>query len=314
MRHHEPALRATAPGDGDRCCHAGAVADTVGMSVAQAVDLLAATTGDAYELVGQLRGGETGAHMVKDPMGRRLVVKWDAGPTSDARRHGVVLSERLRVDGGWPVPRQRTVVVEDCLFVLQEFMPGAPVEIVTHGLVDRLLDLHARRIGLARSSDPSRWPARLIETLTVGGEGYCRHESLRGHDGRTETLVTAIEAFGRGLAPDDLTAGDVVHWDLHPGNLLHEQGTLSAVVDTDFAQVGDAAFDLVTLALASLALSCDDGVRSRLFAAAFDDLSAVRRRAYLGHLFIRFLDWPIRRGRDEEVEFWLGHAGPMLDL
>jgi aminoglycoside phosphotransferase (APT) family kinase protein len=148
----------------------------------------------------------------------------------------------------------------------------------------------------------------------VGGEGYCRHESLRDYDERTAALVAGIESFGRAVHPDDLDAGDVVHFDLHPGNILHQRGRLSAVVDTDFAQVGDAAFDLVTLALASLALSCDRGVRSRLFAAAFDGLSDVRRRAYLGHLFIRFLDWPIRRGRHDEVGFWLGHAESMLDL
>jgi hypothetical protein len=284
------------------------------MNAAQAVALLAATTGDTYELIGRLSGGETGAHEVHGPTGRRLVVKWDTGPSSEPRRQAVLLSERLRGDMGWPVPRQRTVVVDDCLFVLQDFMPGAPIEILGHDVVDRLFELHARRIGGARPADPSRWPAALIETLIVGGEDYCRHESLRGYDRRTATLVDGIEAFGRAVAPDDLVAGDVVHWDLHPGNLLQEQGTLSAVVDTDFVQIGDAAFDLVTLALASLALPCDRGVRGRLFAAAFDDLSDVRRRAYLGHLFIRFLDWPIRRGRDDEVEFWLGHAGQMLDL
>jgi hypothetical protein len=283
------------------------------MSARQAVDLLAATTGDTYELV-VCEGGETGAHEVTGPKGRRLVVKWDTGPSSETRRHAVVLSERLRVDAGWPVPPQHTVVVEGCLFVLQDFMPGAPIEILGHGVVDRLFELHARRIGLARLSDPSRWPQRLIETLTVGGDGYCVHETLRRHDERTASLVTAIEGFGRAVDPHELGAGDVVHWDLHPGNLLHHHGTLSAVVDTDFAQVGDAAFDLVSLALASLALPCDPGVRSRLFAAAFDDLSDVRRQAYLGHLFIRFLDWPIRRGRDDEVEFWLAHAREMLDL
>jgi hypothetical protein len=295
-------------------CHAGVVTKSVPLSAAQAVDLLAVTTGVAYELVGRLRGGETGAHEVLDPRGGRLVVKWDTGPSSEARRQAVDLSERLRVDGGWPIPRQRTVVVEDCLFVLQDFMPGAPVEILGHAVVERLLELHARRIDLARPSDPSGWPARLIETLIVGGEDYCRHDSLRRYDQRTAALLDRIEGFGRAVAPDDLVAADVMHWDLHPGNLLHEQGTLSAVVDTDFAQVGDGAFDLVTLALASLSLPCDRGVRSRLFGAAFDGLPDVRRRAYLGHLFIRFLDWPIRRGRDEEVEFWLGHAGTMLDL
>jgi len=82
-------------------------------------------------------------------------VKWDPAPSSDARREAVVLAERLRVDVGWPVPRQRTVVAQDCLFVLQDFMPGTPIEILGHGVVDRLLELHVGRLGLARSSDPS---------------------------------------------------------------------------------------------------------------------------------------------------------------
>jgi hypothetical protein len=290
------------------------MADTVEMSAAQAVELLAATTGDAYELVGRLSGGETGAHEVTGPMGRRLVVKWDPAPSSDARREAVVLAERLRVDVGWPVPRQRTVVAQDCLFVLQDFMPGTPIEILGHGVVDRLLELHVGRLGLARSSDPSHWPAVLIKTLIVGGDRYCLHESLRRYDERTASLVARIEELGRVIHHDDLGARDVVHWDLHPGNLLHDEGTLSAIVDTDFAKVGDAAFDLVTLALASLTLPCDRGVRSRLFATAFDGLAEVRRLAYLGHLFIRFIDWPIRRGRRAEVEFWLGQADQMLDL
>ena len=80
---------------------------------------------------------------------------------------------------------------------------------------------------------------------------------------------------------------------------------MSAVIDTDFRAVGDAAFDLVTLALASAAAPCDAGLRSRLFGLALDPLHPVRRTAYLGHLFVRFLDWPIRRGAADEVELWL---------
>lgn len=72
--------------------------------------------------------------------------------------------------------------------------------------------------------------------------------------------------------------------------MLEEAGNLSAVVDTDFAVVGDAAFDLVALALSSLTLPCDEGVRDRL----------------------RLLDWSIRRHRAEAVEYWLRHAGDLL--
>jgi Ser/Thr protein kinase RdoA (MazF antagonist) len=284
------------------------------MDAGEAVALLATGTGEPYALVGRLTGGETGAHRVSGPGGRPLVVKWDLDPTSQSlRKEAVALTDRLRTEAGWPVPRQWTVDVDDWLFVIQELMPGAPVETLGHTTVDRLLDLHARRLVLTPSPAPSRWPRALIETLTVGGRNYCLHGSLRDYDERTAALVSRIEAFGRGLHPEDLTARDVIHRDLHPGNLLVDEGGLTAIVDTDFATVGDSAFDLVSLALASLALPCERGVRSRLF-AAFEGLDEVRRQTYLAHLFIKNLDWPIRRGRPGHVEFWLERADQMLTV
>ncbi len=284
------------------------------MDAGEAVALLATGTGEPYALVGRLTGGETGAHRVSGPGGRPLVVKWDPDPTSQALRvEAVALTDRLRTEAGWPVPRQWTVDVDGCLFVIQEFMPGAPVEELGHTTVDRLLELHAERLVLTPSPAPSRWPSVLVETLTVGGRNYCLHSSLRSYNQRTALLISRIEAFGRGLHPDDLTARDVIHWDLHPGNLLADERGLTAIVDTDFATVGDSAFDLVSLALASLALPCDPGVRSRLF-ASFDGLDEVRRQAYLAHLFVKNLDWPIRRGRPGHVEFWLDRADEMLTL
>lgn len=85
-------------------------------------------------------------------------------------------------------------------------------------------------------------------------------------------------------------------------------------MDTDSAIVGDAAFDLVMLALTSLLLTCELGVRSRLFAGAFDQLDEVRAQAYLGHLFVRLIDWPIRRNSPGEVEFWLARADELLTI
>jgi Phosphotransferase enzyme family len=285
------------------------------MNADEAIALLSATTAEGYELVGRLTGGETGAHEVVGPGHRRLVVKWDDEPSSvSLRREAVALSERLRTEVDWPLPRQRTVVTGDWLFVIQDFMPGSPVEAVGHGIVDRLLDLHARRLGLARPSDPRRWPDHLIATLTVGGHSYCRHASLRHYDARTASIISRIEAFGHAIGGQDLAGHDIVHWDWHPGNLLQDGGNLTAIVDSDFAQVGDAAFDVVMLALTSLTLPCDAGVRRRLFTAAFADLDDVRRRAYVGHLFIRFLDWPIRRHNVEEIDFWVAQADRLLDF
>jgi Phosphotransferase enzyme family len=203
---------------------------------------------------------------------------------------------------------------DDVRFIIQTFMPGTTPTRIDHELVDQLLALHTRRLGLAEPHDPIRWPKNLITTLATGGNGYCRHASLRDYDERTRTLITRIEAFGRSLDVEDFVGHDIVHWDLHPGNLLVDGANLSAVVDTDFGLVGDASFDLVMLALTCLRLECAPGVRSRLFDQAFDHLAELRAHPYLAHLFVRLVDRPIRRNSRMEVDFWLAQASRLLTI
>jgi thiamine kinase-like enzyme len=281
-----------------------------GPDVEQAVSLLQEATGESYELVGLLSGGETGAYEVRSrPGGERIVLKWETDPqTQTLRREGVELAERLRTEAGWPVPEQRTVEAPGCLLVLQAFVAGHPIRNLKPVVADELLRLHGRRLALGEYDAGKRWAQRLIRTLVEGGQAYCLHESLRGYDARTAALVEEIEVFGTELDPDDFRARDIVHWDFHLGNLLTQNGRLSAIVDTDFCVVGDAAFDLATLALSTSTVTCASRLRRELFRLALDPLPPVRRTAYLGHLFIRFLDWPIRRGSDGEVEHWLAQV------
>ena len=300
---------------GPPACQDDPVEDAVVVRAADAARLLSEATGTDYEVVGRLHGGESGAYEFRGPQGRPFVVKWDAHPVSrQLRGEAVVLSERLRTQAAWPVPAQSVLDVNDVRFVIQEFMPGVPCEQLDHRLVDQVLDLHERRLGLARPGDPVHWPTDLIATLTVGGEGYCLHSSLRDFDRRTRSLVERIEAFGYSIDPEELRprGRDIVHWDLHAGNLLVGNGSLAAVIDTDFAVVGDAQFDLVTLAVSSVALPCARGVRARLFAAGAADLDDRPTQAYLAHLILRVIDWPIRRGRLDEVERWLREARELL--
>lgn len=283
-------------------------------AAADAVTRLAAATGAEYRLVGRLAGGETGAHEVQGPAGARLVVKWDDDPGSQAaRRDAVALTARLGTEARWPVPDVWTVDAGDRLYVLQDLLPGTAVERLTHLIVDELLALHARRIGLGRSEPGPGFGEHLVDTLVVGGTDYCLHASLRDHDARTAALVARVEAFGRGLAPELFPREDVIHWDLHCGNLLQVDGRLTAVVDNDFVTVGDAAFDLVCIAMAAVDAECDDGVRDRLATAALDGLDPVRRNAYAGHLVVRILDWAIRKDRPDEIEAWLGEADRWFD-
>jgi thiamine kinase-like enzyme len=284
-------------------------------NVERAIALLQEITGDSYELVGLLRCGETGAHELRRRHdGERIVLKWETDPDSQMlRREGVQLSERLRTDAGWPVPEQRTLEAPGCLLVLQSFMAGKPIRALTPVLADELLRLHGRRLELGEDGAGHRWAQRLIRTLVEGGQTYCLHESLRRYDVRTAALVEEVEAFGADVRPEDFRSRDIVHWDFHLGNLLAQDGRLSAVVDTDFCVIGDVAFDLVALALSSSTVTCASRLRRDLFRLALDPLPPVRRTAYLGHLFIRVLDWPIRRGNADEVEHWLAEVARCRD-
>ncbi len=278
-----------------------------------AVAALEQATGTAYELRGRLAGGETGAHEIVSPDGERFVFKWETDPESQiARRRGIELTERLRVEARWPVPCQDVVEHGGSLFVLQQFLPGTPVDELTHELVDQLFELHEQRLTVTVTDPGSAGPDELIRTLVTGGRGYCLHAPLRAYDPRTARLVERIEAIGRSLDPDQLPGDDVVHWDWHPGNLLQAKGRLTAVIDTDFATTGDARFDLVTLAATSWTVPCAPGVRDRLTHAAFDTLTEQQHAAYGGHLLLRFLDWPIRRHRPDEIEFWLARVEDLL--
>ncbi len=283
------------------------------LNPSEAVQLLSDLTGQPYELVGRLPGGESGAHEMHGPDGSRLVAKWDFDPVSqDARRVAVELTARLHDQAAWPVPHQWIVESDTCLFVLQELLPGHPVRILSNVMLTRLLELHKGRIGLARPEDNSNWPDQLIQTLTLGGDDYCLHSSLRNYDARTARLLGRIVEIGHGVEPADLPGGDIVHWDLHSGNLLQIDDRLTGIVDTDFVKVGDAAFDLATLAVSACAVECQQGVRGQLFELAIEPLDEARRYAYIGHLLLRVLDWPIRCRRTNEVELWLSQSDRLL--
>lgn len=284
------------------------------ITASEAVARLSVALGEDHLLVGPLSGGETGATAIEAQDGCRMVLKWELDLENQARRRqGVLLADRLRTEARWPVPRQHCVVHDGCLLVVQELMDGDPVDRLTHRFVDDVIEAHERRLGLARSGDVDRWGDDMIEILIHGGNGYCLHEPLRRHDTRTRRIVERIEELGAGLRSSDLGGHhDIVHGDLHPGNMLQHDGRLAAIVDLDFTRIGDAAFDLSMLALTSLGVAVEPGVRSRLFALGLHGLPEPRRSAYVANLVLRFLDWPIRKGRPDEIEFWVAQAQDLL--
>jgi Phosphotransferase enzyme family len=287
---------------------------SVVFSVEEAAARFSLAIGMPVLVLGPLSGGETGATAIQLGNGIKRVLKWEVDrENQSARRDGAVLAERLRTQVFWPVPEQEVMEQDEVLFVSQEFMAGEVVDKMTHGLVEDILVLHERRLGLASATEAASWGRSQIEILTFGGRGYCLHKPLHDFDERTRRVVRRIEGIGRFLEPEQLAGNDIVHADLHPGNMLQSSGRLASIIDLDYARAGDAAFDLVFLAVSSLGLPAEPGVRRRLFETLAAKVEAPRRLAYSANLLLRMLDWPIRKARTQEIEFWLSHADRLLD-
>lgn len=290
---------------------------------------LTAALGAPYRYVGRFAGGETGAYEVRSPQGERLVLKWNCDPAAFAiRSRAVALTDRLRRVGGWPVPHQRVVELtmdgalvdastpanagdERCQVILQEHLPGAPAATLTQSLADELVALveRARRLGSGESSLAST----MVETLVHGGWGYCLHEPMRSYDARTKALIERIEAIGRSVqdAPP-LAATDIVHFDLHLGNVLVVDGRVSAIIDTEYTTVGDGRFDLVALAACSSEHEPQPGVEDALWARVDREVDEPWRTAFVAHLMLRNVDWAIRNHGADDVEHWLAEANRRL--
>ena len=262
------------------------------------LDRIAEITGVQLHLEGPCPGGEIGAAYVRWPDGRRSVL------TQGRSRTGPLV-DRART-AGVPTARQELAARVDGNHVsVQQRLPGSPPATVDARLVHQMITVTDRLEGLL-AGDPDPRPADLY--LTGDGPGFCLHEPLATYSPRSARLLDHIHAVGADGSA--MIGDDLVHFDLHPCNVLTEHGTLTGVVDWDGATRGDRHLDLVTLrfALTARAPHLTGPLDDRLSA-----LSDRRRRAYWAHLSLRQVDWSIRHHDDATVEQWLTVAESGLD-
>ncbi len=254
---------------------------------------IAAITGVRLILEGPCPGGEVGAAYVRWPDGRRSVL------TQGRPRTGPLLD--LARAAGVPTARQQlSAHIDGMRIIVQQRLPGHPPTTVDAPLVHAMAALPGRLAGLL--TDRHDVPATDLY-LTGDGPGFCLHRPLAGHSRRTARLLDWVHDVGATTAP--VTGDDLVHLDLHPGNVLVQDGHLTGVVDWDGAGRGDRHLDLVTLqfTLAGSAPHLAPIVAAHLAGADPD-----RRRAYWAHMSLRQVDWSIRHHDPATVEHWLDVA------
>lgn len=263
-------------------------------------------------------GGEQGAFLVSDAEGSAYVLKL----TSVERL--AQLEQTMRVTAclrslGYPAPRYACVgTVEGRTYSLQEALPGKPLMNLTQqAQLQYLLSLNTLQQGLAQELDlTSHWPAPVVETVLVGGDGFCILDTLRLHSSASAELLTRCQELVRTYADAVASRNDIVHMDFHLHNILAIDNEIKGIIDWEGCFAGDATFDLATLLFYCYSNQVEYGDNGTFVRALWnmvtEQAGIAALRVYLAHMLVRQTEWSLRLHAREVGEHWLRVARIIL--
>jgi hypothetical protein len=245
------------------------------------LDELNAKHGTAFAFAGDYAGGEFGAQRLLDADGRAFVLKQQPAGRAPATTRALRLV-------GYPAPRY---LVEGDRYAIQEELPGEPLGGWEAPALPRLLELNELQQGQSVDDDRS-WPARVVESVLVGGDEYMILATLQAHSDEGRELLRLARRAVERHAPALTTADDIVHWDFHGSNILVRGDEVTGVIDWGGTCSGDRLFDLATFLY--YARGNAPGLRAYVVARIGEEGLSV----YLAHMAIRQADWSVRHHGD----------------
>lgn len=244
-----------------------------------------------FALLEKYPDGEQGAFVVADHLSRRWVLKWAPGALDLQWMQGAKTVTDLLRSLSYPAPHYLLIgKIPEGIYSIQSVLPGFPVRQLSPTLLPRVFELNQLHVGRAI---PGRkdWHQEVINTVLLGGEGYCFHPSLQQHSRDTADLLQTLQALVMAHQDEPHRTDDIVHGDFQHANILTQDEQISGVVDWDGFGIGDCIFDIVTL----LFYSYDTvEVREQLWNYALERASLKLVSIYLAHLILRQVDWSLR--------------------
>jgi Ser/Thr protein kinase RdoA (MazF antagonist) len=206
-----------------------------------------------FELGARAAGGRTqGAWFATAADGAQVVLKWSDEETM-VDRYATLLPglDELRARGA-PVPEYLHVGAFDGgTLSAQRRLPGRSQANWSPAVIEQMVACVAAQAGIGGprpAADQPTWGGFIVSALTVGQDGWARHEPLRTGGRRCAAVLDRAEAVGADADPGWFPDGGLVHRDLHTGNVLVDNGALSGIIDWEDACAGDHRFDLVGFA------------------------------------------------------------------
>lgn len=282
----------------------------------QLLDAVARLAGvDRVLVVDETLAGESRSTFAVAAGEDELVVKlvpWSQGAVDNQRRLVRLVRDLRR--RGYPAPEYVGAGESGgTIFTVQRRLPGKPLrrgpgmppapELFAAVLPSLLAAIELQRDAGDLAKPP--WPAWLLDTIDVGGDGYCLHATMRLAP-RTAALLRRLQTLARRNRPDEARTRDVVHFDMNPANILHAGGRLTGVVDWNIpfggAGQGDRGFDIATLLFYTYDI---EQTREVLWERALEISGLAWTTVYLCHVSLRQVEWSRRHspGSADDARF-----------
>jgi len=249
--------------------------------------------GTAFALDGRLPGGQQdGAYALAEPDGRRAVLKQMFAPRA------VPIIHRLHAIG-YPTPDvlYHGAAGDGTTYLVQEFVPGTPIHTLTEAYLDQLFVLNDEQADLnphPQANLLESWSVYAQEVVFARSSVWVR--ALGNHSPTTASLLSALQQATLPYAGTLLPNTDVVHGDLHSGNIIVEHGRISGVVDLVYAGYGTRAIDLASLLYTMDSDDYAPVIRQRLRARLIERFGPAVYAICMAYRAIVVLEWAIRHG------------------
>jgi aminoglycoside phosphotransferase (APT) family kinase protein len=280
------------------------------MNISQLIEYINACHGTAFGLAGRLDGGhQDGAHVLAEPGGRRVVLKQMFAPRA------LPIIGRLRA-AGYPTPEvlYDGTAADGTTYLVQEFVPGAPMRELTEAYLDQIFALNELQADLNPNpaADPlESWSGYVRDVVFARSSVWER--ALGSHSRASASLLAALRQLTHRYADVVLPNTDAVHGDLHCGNMLVDEGRITGVIDMVYAGYGARAIDLASLLHSMDSHQYAPAVRERLRAGIIERFGPEVYAICMAYRVIVTVEWAIRKRLPDWVDHFVSAGWAIRD-
>jgi aminoglycoside phosphotransferase (APT) family kinase protein len=280
------------------------------MNISQLLIYINARHATAFELAGKLKGGnQDGAYVLAEPDGRRAVLKQLFAPRA------LPIIHRLRAIG-YPTPDllYTGTAGDGTTYLVQEFVPGTPIATLTDAYLDQLFALNNLQANLnpqPQANPLESWSGYVYEAVFARTSLLAK--AMDDHLPATADLLAALRRATDRYTATVLPNTDVVHGDLHNGNIVAEHGQITGVIDMVYAGYGTRAIDLATMLHTSDSDGYAPAARTRLRTHIIEHFGPDVYAICMAYRVIVTVAWAIRQGRPDWIDYFVQAGWAVYD-